>query len=224
MAATPMIGDVELTAVQWIRQETDQGFARQRVAGLDGTLHQRLGRPSHRVVLAGLLVGETAADDLSALQAQAGAGEEVTFTADIATALSIDRMVVESFSAEQVVGRDGQFGYTITLAESPPLPPPAEVSGFGGLDEFGLGDLGFDADLGGLLDGIADQAGELTGMVDAALDAVDQLEGLAALANLSDLGNPLQPLTETVDQLAGVGPKVTGVLDRLDQLLGTAGP
>ena len=224
MAATPMIGDVELTAVQWIRQETDQGFAAHRVAGLDGTLHQRLGRRSHRVVLAGLLVTDTAADDLKALQEQAGSGEEVTFTADIATALSIDSMVIESFAAEQVVGREGQYAYVITLAESPPLPPPAEVGGFGGLDEFGLGDLGFDADLGGLLDDISDQAGELTGALDAALDAVDQLEGLAALASLGDVGNPLQPLTETVDQLAGVAPQVTGILDRLDGLIGGPGP
>jgi hypothetical protein len=219
MSATPMIGDIELKAVQWIRQETDQGFARQRVAGLDGTLHQRLGRRSHRIVLAGLLVAETAADDLKALQEKAGSGEEVTFTADIATALSVEQMVIESFAAEQVVGRGAQYAYTITLAESPPLPPPAEVSGFGGLGEFGLGDLGFDADLGGLLDDITDQAGALTGALDAALDAVDQLESLAALADLADIGSPLQPLTETVDQLADVGPKVTGILDRLNQLI-----
>jgi hypothetical protein len=219
MPATPMIGDVELEAVQWIRQETDQGFARQRVAGLEGTLHQRLGRRSHRVVLAGLLVTETAADDLKALQEKAGSGEEVTFTADITTALSVEHMVIESFAAEQVVGRGAQYAYTIALAESPPLPPPAEVTGFGGLDDFGVGDLGFDADLGGLLDGISDQAGALTGALDAALDAVDQLESLAALANLADIGSPLQPLTETVDQLAGVGPQVTGILDRLNNLI-----
>lgn len=223
MAATPMIGDVELKAVQWIRQETDQAFVPHRVAGLDGTLHQRLGRRSHRVVLAGLLVADTAADDLKALQEKAGSGEEVTFTADIATALEIEHMVIESFVAEQVVGREGQYAYTIALAESPALPPPAEVGGFGGLDEFGFGDLGFDADLGdvgGLLDGIADQAGELTGALDSALDAVDQLEGLAAMADLADVGNPLQPLSETVDQFAGVGPQVTGILDRLDKLIG----
>jgi hypothetical protein len=219
MPATPMIGDIELKAVQWIRQETDQGFTRQRVAGLDGTLHQRLGRRSHRIVLAGLLVAESAADDLKALQEKAGSGEEVTFAADIATALEVERMVIESFAAEQVVGRGAQYAYTITLAESPPLPPPAEVSGFGGLDEFGLGDLGFDADIGGLLDDITDQAGALTGALDAALDAVDQLESLAALADLADIGSPLQPLTETVDQLADVGPRVTGILDRLNQLI-----
>jgi hypothetical protein len=219
VAVTPMIGDVELKAVQWIRQETDQAFARERIAGLDGTLHQRLGRRSHRVVLSGLLLVDTAADDLKALQEAAKNGEEVTFTADIATALSIQNMVIESFAAEQVVGQEGQYAYTIALAESPPLPPPVEVSGFGGLDEFGVGDLGFDAGLDDLLAGIEDQAGVLTGALDAALDAVDQLGSLAALGDLGDLGNPLQPLTETLDQVAGVGPQVAGILDSLRQLI-----
>src|SRR6266498_1579956 len=110
--ATPMIDDLELAAVQWMRQETEQGFARQRVAGLDGTLHQKVGRRSHRVFLAGVLLPATATDDLAALQEKAAAGAEVTFTADITTALEVDKMVVESFSAEQVPGAAGQFSYT----------------------------------------------------------------------------------------------------------------
>jgi hypothetical protein len=173
--------------------------------------------------LAGLMLADTGADDLKALQDQARSGVEVTFTADIASALEIQQMVIESFVAEQVVGREGQYAYTITLAESPPLPPPAEVGGFGGLDELGLGGLGFDADLGaagGLLEGIADQAGALTGALDSALDAVDQLTGLAAMADLAAVGNPLQPLTQTVDRFTAVGPRVTGVLERLQRLIG----
>jgi hypothetical protein len=102
--ATPMIDDVQLGAVRWIRQETDQAFARQQVAGLDGTLHQRLGRRSHRVTLAGVLLVETAKDDLKTLQQKATSGAEVTFTADIATALEVQHMVIESFAAEQEVG------------------------------------------------------------------------------------------------------------------------
>ena len=86
--ATPMIDDIELKAVQYIRQETDQDFTRQRVAGLSGTLHQKLGRASHRVVLTGYLLPATATDDLKKLQDKASSGDEVTFTADITTALS----------------------------------------------------------------------------------------------------------------------------------------
>src|SRR3989442_4240548 len=148
-----MIDDVELKAAQCVRQETDQAFVAHRMGGLDGTVHQKLGRRSHRVVLSGLLLPETAADDLKTLQEKAASGAEVTFAADIATALDVDHMVIESLAVEQAVESGGAYAYTVALVESPPLPPPAELSPFGGLGEFGLGDLGFDpgapADLAG---------------------------------------------------------------------------
>ena len=108
----PMIDDIELKAVQVIRQETDQDFVRQKIAGLPGTLHQRLGRRSHRVLLSGALLPDTAAGDLEKLQGKAAAGDEVTFTADITTALTIDKMVIEAFRAEQQVGPAGQITYS----------------------------------------------------------------------------------------------------------------
>src|SRR5688572_5887117 len=130
MTAVPMIDDVELVAVQWIRQESAHGFGRQDVPGLEGTLHQKLGRRSHRVHLAGVLLPGTATDDLAGLQGKAAAGAEVTFTADITTALNVDHMLIEAMAAEQEVGRGGQFSYAITLVESPPLPEPAQATPF----------------------------------------------------------------------------------------------
>lgn len=219
MPATPMIDDIQLKAVQRVRQETDQAFARQRVAGLAGTLHQRLGRRSHRVMLRGVLLPATSADDLKALQAKAQSGEEVTFTADIVTALEVQKMVIESFVAEQEVGVAGQYAYTIVLAESPPLPPPAEVSSFGGLDDLGLGDLGFDAGaLGGVLDDIKDQAGAITGAIDSALDAVQQLGALASLTDLGNLGNVLKPLTDQVGELGSLESPVKDLAGALGEL------
>ena len=50
---TPMVDDLQLAAVQWLRQETQQGFVEQRVAGLDGAVHQKVGRRSHRVLVSG---------------------------------------------------------------------------------------------------------------------------------------------------------------------------
>src|SRR5215467_11139938 len=126
---SPMIDDLELKAVQLIRQETEQDYRRQRIAGLAGTLHQHMGRRSHRVLLAGLLLADDT-DSLGKLQKKAASGDEVTFTADIATALDVEYMVIEAFSAEQTVGPAGQTTYAILLAESPKLPPPAEVSSF----------------------------------------------------------------------------------------------
>src|SRR6185436_12739106 len=171
----PMIDGIELKAVQHIRQETAVGFVEQQIAGLEGTLHQKLGRRSYRVSLQGCLLATTATDDLATLQDKASKGEEVSFTADITAALNIEKMVIQQFRAEQTVGLQGQITYQMTLAESPPLPPPAEVSAFGGLDDFGLGDMGFDAGaLGDVLSDIQDQAGAVMDAVDSAIDAVGQ--------------------------------------------------
>jgi hypothetical protein len=215
--ATPMIDDLELKAVQHIRQETDQGFVRQRIAGLQGTLHQKLGRCSHRVLVSGFLLPATATDDLKKLQEKAASGAEVTFSADITTALSVDKMVIESFTAEQQVGPAGQVAYALVLAESPPLPPPAEVSSFGGLGEFGLGDLGIEGfdpgALGDVLGDIADQAG-------AVLAAVEQLQALASLGDLANVGNPVKPITDKVGELKELGPAIAGLTNAVKDLTG----
>lgn len=218
MTGTPMLDDIALRAVQHIRQESDQAFLTQRVAGLDGTLHQRLGRRSHRVELAGTLFGETAADDLKALQHKAQSGEEVTFAADITTALEISHVVIESFVAEQQAGELGRFAYELRLAENPPLPPPAEVSAFGGLDDFGVGDLGFE-DVDSVLDGAADQAAAALDAADGALEAAAGLSELAGLGDFDSVGNPIQPLTDEIGSLADVGGAITAALGPLRELL-----
>jgi hypothetical protein len=148
----------------------------------------------------------------------------VTFAADITTALEVDKMVIESFAAEQVPGNPGQFAYTLVLAESPPLPPPAEVSPFGGLDDLGgLGDVGFD-DLGGVLGDIAAAADTVTGALDAVMDAAQAVQGLAALAgglgDLSGLGNPLQPITDKLAELGPVAALLEGLPNELEGLSG----
>jgi hypothetical protein len=230
----PMLDDLELTAVQLVRQETEQDYRRRRIAGLEGTFHQHLGRRSHRVVVGGLLLPPTAADDLATLQKKAASGEEVTFTADISTALNIERMVIESFAAEQGVGVGGQTAYAILLSESPPLPPPAEVAAFGGLDDFGVGDLGFDPGaLGDVLSDIADQAGSVMAMADAAMGAIDGLKDLAKfaasladlanlanLANLGDIGNPAQPVVDALGTIDELAPLVQSITDASATLAG----
>lgn len=209
-----MIDDIQLQAIQYVRQETHQDYCRQRIVGLPGTLHQKLGRRSHRVMLSGYLLPNTAPDDLKKLQEKAGGGDEVTFTADITTALNVDKMVIESFWAEQAVGPAGQITFSLILAESPPLPPPAELNPFGGLGEFGLGDLGFDPGaLGNVLQEIQDQAGAITAVMDKALDAVDQLSKFANLGDLVNIANPLKPITDKVGELADLGTAVKGLGD-----------
>ncbi|MBC6459911.1 hypothetical protein [Actinomadura sp. HBU206391] len=212
--ATPMIGNVTLSAVQWMRQETDAELIAWRVPGLDGTPHQRLGRGSHRVHVSGVLLGDTAADDLAALQALVKDGAQTTFTADIVTALELQQVVVESFVAEQVVGRAGQYAYTVVVAEDPPLPAPAEVGAFGGLE--GFGELGFDG-LDDVLGDISDLAGDLTGALDSALDAI---VSAVPLGDIGGITNVLQPLTDAAEAAGEAGGGATPVLDRLKEIFG----
>jgi phage protein U len=222
----PMIDDLPLEAVQFIRQESDQELVQQKIAGLDGTLHQKLGRGSHRVFVGGVLLPGSAAGDLQRLQTMAAAGEEVTFTADITTALSIDKMVIEAFSAEQHIGPAGQIAYAITLAESPALPAAAEVGGFGGLDAFGTGaDLGFDAAaLGSVLADVSSQAGAVLAAADKLAAAVDQIQALAKLADLRDLGNPVKPVADTAPRVAAAAAKLSDVGVLVDALVAEGQP
>lgn len=204
MPAVPMIDDIALTAVQQIRQSTALDLVAAKVMGLDGRVHQNFGRGGHRVEIAGVLLGETAPDDLAALQEKTNAGEEVDFVADISTALDIDRMLIAALEAEQRVGPGHQFLYRVVLVESPPLPPPAQVSPFGGLP--GVGDLGFDPGaLGDLAGDLADQAAGVMDTLDQALDVIGQLEALTGLVDIGSVGNMLSPVTDEVDSLGSAG-------------------
>jgi hypothetical protein len=199
----PLLGDISLQYVQEIEHSLDAGFASSRIAGLEGELQQRSGRPSHHIQIEGVLIGETTRDDLGTLQTAAQTGEELTFAADITSALDLQKVVIRSLQDYESAGRPNQIHYRLELAESPPLPPPAEVSGFGGLDEFGLGDLGIDT---GMLGDLEDLAGDIASAADEAMGAVDALGALASLAASGglDFGGMLEPLNGTVDNMRNV--------------------
>jgi hypothetical protein len=190
MTAVPLLGQITLPYVQRIEHLLDAGFERVRVAGLAGELIQRPSRRSHVIYLSGWIFGDTAAADLAQLQTAAAAGDELTFAADITTALELQRVVVTWFRAVETAGEPWRWRYEMVLLESPPLPPPAQVEAFGGLDDFGLGDLGFDTDV---LGDVADLAGDIAGAAEAALDVVNQLDALGSLGDLAGTGL-LQPM------------------------------
>lgn len=197
----PLLGDTTLVAIQHIAQTVSAGFRDLPVLGLAGHAQQRSGRPSHRITVTGVLTGETAVDDLAALQDLAVSGEETTFAADIVTALDLQQVVVTRFDASERAGLPGIVEYRLEVVESPPLPPPAQLAAFGGLDDFGLGDLGFDTDILGEL---SDLAGDIAGAVDAALDAVAALDALAGLADFSFEGilDPANRVSTSVTRVA----------------------
>ena len=200
----PLLGSISLKSVQRIEHALDSGFCSTPIAGLPGELQQRSNRLSHRVRIEGTLFGDTAADDLKTLQDAAAKGEELTFSAEISKALDLQKVVIQNFYASEVGGRTNFFRYQLALTESPPLPPPAEVSGFGGLDDFGLGDLGFDTSI---LGDIADAAGQVAGAVNDALAVVDALSALTNLDGL-DLGNFLKPMSDSAGRVGSIGGNV----------------
>ena len=201
----PLLGDISLQYVQRLEHALDAGFSGMRIAGLDGELQQRSSRGSHRVRISGLLIGDSAQDDLGKLQAAAQNGHELTFAADITTALALQKVVIRAFHAEESAGLLNRVHYRIELVESPPLPPPAELGGFGGLADFGLGDLGIDA---GVLDDIASAAGEVAAVVDKAQSAIAAVSAIANLAtsgglNFSGILDPMKHLTDSVGGITG---------------------
>lgn len=217
----PLVDDLPLDAVAWIRQRTAPRLASLPVAGLPGDAQQALGRSSHEIELAGVLVGEESRTRLEELQAKAAAGTEVVFHADITTALDVEHVVVVAAEFVEVAGRPGRFEYHLLLRESPPLPPPAEPDPFAmgelGLDDLGLADLGF-GDLAGVLDDVASVAAAAQAGLDAVNDALGALEALGSLADLA-AGNPLEPLLAEAGDLGALG-EAAGVADRLGRLLG----
>lgn len=205
--AVPLLGDISLEHVQGIWHELDAGFVALPVPGLAGEVQQRAARGSHRVVIEGILHGDGTGDALGTLQKAAADGAELAFTADVTNALELGSVVIERFEAREAAGFPGMYAYRFELAESPPLPPPAEVSGgFGGLGDFGLGDLGIDA---GVLDDIAGAAGEIAAIADQAMAAVDALQGLAALGNLGSGAGVLGPLTSQSQGIGGIASGLT---------------
>jgi len=206
--AIPLLGDLSLDYAQVITHDLEGGFVSTTVAGLEGQIQQRLARPSHIVSIQGLMMGEKAADHLKSLQEKASTGEELSFAADITQALDLKKVVIQRIRIQETAGHPQQFRYAIDLVESPPLPPPAQLSG--GL---GLGDLGFDTDI---LGDLADLAGDIAAAVDDALDVIDQLSALAELGDFG-LGNFLKPMDKIFEGMGGIGSKVIADTKKLSE-------
>lgn len=206
--AVPLLGDLSLDYAQIITHQLDGGFAPTTVPGLEGQIQQRLARPSHQIRIEGFMLGEKAADHLKSLQEKAAAGSELSFAADITKALDLKKVVITHMQVRETAGEPGRFVFAIELVESPPLPPPAQLSGGFGL---GLDGLGFDTDL---LGDLSDLAGDLASAVDDALDVIDQLSALAELGDFG-LGNFLKPMDKVFGGMSKIGTSVNADTKKL---------
>ena len=186
MNVKPVLGDWEIPRIEAIDAFEQRRFVELKVPGRAGSLYQDLNLRPAWIGLRGSLFGdETRNDFLEALREKFRAGEPVTFVADILTATEVQYVVIETLAVAQSGSHPDQMDYRIVLRESPPPPPPPDP--FGGIDT-------------GLL-------GDAASLLDSVTGALDALEMLGAIPDISD---PTPPLRET---LSGVGSALAGLAE-----------
>lgn len=124
MPAKPMLDDLELQQVQKIEAEENESVTGHRVPALEGDFLQDLGRRAVRIALNGVLTGDPAADGLKKLREKFQKAEPIPFVADVATATSVDKMLIEDLKIREVAGKPERFEYSIALREFIPPPQP----------------------------------------------------------------------------------------------------
>ena len=196
MQVRPMIGRWELPRIEAITSRDARRLAVLPVPGLQGSLHQDLGREALEVQISGSLYGDEARDAfLKELRQAFLAGDPVDFVADIANESTLEQVLIAGFVLDESAAAADTFRYQLLLREytEPPEPPaPGLGDGFGLDVDAALGlevDLGLDLlDLPGLL-GDVPQIGDLLapiepaaqGLKDALAGAVDLLAPLAGV-------------------------------------------
>lgn len=130
MAAKPMLDDLELEQVQDVASTDQEALARHRIPALEGDFLQDLGRRATRIKLTGVLTGPDAADRLKKLREKFHSAEPAAFVADIATATTVDKVLIEEMLVRDVAGKPERFEYAFSLREyvAPPPDEQAEAS------------------------------------------------------------------------------------------------
>ena len=193
MLVRPMIGRWELPRIEAITSRDARRLAVLPVPGLQGSLHQDLGREALEVEISGSLFGDEARDAfLKELRQAFLAGDPVDFVADIVNESTLEQVLIAGFVLDESAAAADTFRYQLLLREytEPPEPPaPGLGDGFGLDVDAALGlevDLGLDLlDLPGLL-GDVPQIGDLLAPIEPAAQGLKD-----ALAGAGDLLAPL---------------------------------
>lgn len=194
MSLKPMLGDWELPRVTQLETLEERALVELSVPGRAGNVYQDLNRMPTRIYIAGSVFGQDAGQEfLASVREKYLAGDPLTFVSDIVAGTDVQYVVVQSLHIQSNALQPDQIDYTLWLAESPPPPPPSSL----------LGDI--DA-------GLLDQAGSL---LDSAMGALDALEALGSVPNLSDptvpLSGTLDDTSSAMDQLGGAGAAIKGL-------------
>lgn len=124
MPAKPMLDKLELQQVQKIEAEESEAVSQHNVPALEGDFLQDLGRRATRITLTGVLTGSTVGDDLKQLREKFQNVQAVPFVADVATATSVDQVLIEELNVRELAGKPERFEYAIGVREFVPPPQP----------------------------------------------------------------------------------------------------
>jgi hypothetical protein len=122
----PMLDDLELSLVQVLRTEEDQVWLEHSVAGLQGSLLQRLSREPTSIHLQGVMAGEGVLEKLEKLRQLYQDAQPVPFTADIMTATEVTQVLIDNLAVRELAGKPERFEYSLGLVEFVPTPDPVQ--------------------------------------------------------------------------------------------------
>jgi len=193
MNVKPVLGGWEIPRLTHIETLERRDMVELPVPGRTGSLFHDMDSSPTRVVMAGSLYGDEARNTfLETLRETYQQGEPVTFTADIVNATQLQYVVVETLHFRENAANPDETDYHMVLRESPPPPPPPDL-------------------LGGLDTSLLDDAG---GFLDSLSGALDALDGLGSIPNISDPSAQLQPALDGIKAATqGLGDALTPLSD-----------
>ena len=196
MNVKPVLGDWEIPHIQSIHSVEKRNFVELDSPGRVGSLFQDMNAGPASIAISGSLYGdEPRSEFLQELRGKFREGEPVTFVGDIVTATDVQYVVIETLQfAENGLNPD-QLDYYVRIKESPPPPPPPDP-------------------LGAIDNELLDQAGGYLDSVTGALDLID------SLGNVPDFGNPVPPLSSSLDEAGNVMSGVSDAVGSLNSLFG----
>jgi len=119
----------EMRTVTRVSTGAPRRLIEHKIASARGSIIKDIGRPALKLEVEGEIMGETAKQSMAALRSKYETGEPVPFSADIATLVKIQKVVIEGVRIYQRVGEENRYHYELLLREyiEPPssdLPPP----------------------------------------------------------------------------------------------------
>ena len=143
----PMLDDLELPQVQAITTCDKRYLAEHKPVGMKGSFLQNLGRKSTRMVVWGVVTGNTSDEFAKKLDDKFRKSTPVPFVADIVADSKIDQVLIDDLRLQQLAGKPDRYGYILTLREFIKPVSPADASAL---------DSNILDDAKGLVDGIVD--------------------------------------------------------------------